>query len=173
MRSLVVAALRLLILLKIIEDAFSTIYSVVLYVPSTYGWDWESALHTVFPNLGSLILYLAVFWKAPWLVDRMRISDADIYKMNVSGKTIVASGLILFGLYGIARQFLYSSGFLYDLLTGQPISAVAGGDAVLSAVFTMFRLLVYVFCILEAGRIAQFATRQLEAEPAQNTESAG
>lgn len=166
MRSLFIAALRLFILLELIQAFWSFIYVVAMGLSPDYR-DLRATTEMLLPSVGSIALYMVVFWKAAWLADRARIAGVDTIELAVDAKTIVACGLVLFGVYGIANQFLLSLHSLYDFFVGHfssPGSFAGWGSPILTVVYTVIRLLVYLYCIVGAGRIAQVTTRHLVAE---------
>ncbi|HEX2897033.1 MAG TPA: hypothetical protein VHP63_03180 [candidate division Zixibacteria bacterium] len=164
MRSLCISALRLFILIEIIQSLITIIAML------SYGFSSEYNEFLNVPSLsfaGSLVLYALVFWKAAWIVDKSRIVMVDEFKITVNAKAVVAGGLILFGVFGIVEQLMQSLSFFNYFFGGQftsPPPSFGPGKTFLSAAFLLIRLLVYTFCIFGASRISELVTKRFSTE---------
>lgn len=151
-------------LLQAIDLVVKAAYEFYYRVASSYP-DWSGAAQIALVYVVLLALYVLAIWKAPWIAGKVIGSNNDTAPLAVSPRTIVASGLILFGFYGLIRQFLVSLSFLFDFATGQAISydwsTGLSSHPIWPAVFGLLRLAVYTVLVLEAGRIADVTTRRL------------
>lgn len=166
MRSLFIAGLRMLIILELIRSFITIVYYGYLQISSQFG-DFQSAMNIILPSVMSAIVYVIVFSKAGWLADKSKISPNDTSPLRVDAKTIVASGLILFGVYGIVNQFLVSANYFIEMFsesTWSPSSMDGSGGTYWASAYTVISLLVYFYCIVGARRIAEMTTRGLVKE---------
>jgi len=168
LRSLFIAALRLFMIIELVQEIIGLSSSITMITSPNY-FDSHSIMMMFIPSIFSLILYVIVFWKASWLADKARIDSIDVSALVINTRSIVTGGIILFGIYGLANQFFYSFDYIFDTFISRllfPDLYVENTRSGRTGIEILIRVMIYLYCIMFAGTIANVIAKPFVKEHA-------